>query len=545
MVDLGKVAMSLLQSVNETLTKKKNKVNGEVLLTDYWQVPDANNNYTNAFKRAFDVLSSAGGGKVVVPTGTFEAVVKIPSNCGIKGMGTKSIIKLPNNSTEHCIQLYNNTTKFVTVENLSILGNKANQTNQLDGIHFYVTTTYDYDNVFTSVSSPVNQIRNVLVFGCSGYGVYLEGKGHGRFNNIDVYDSGRSGFAIYSYDNYFIDCASGQNYENGFVIQSNNNHLINFKAWNNGLGNTSKTAGYGVYSNNSYWLELQGETQANLLDGVYLIGAQNSLVNVIIDTSGQRDSIVTNGVYGLKMENCLRNVVSATVNNRPDRNENKILYALGMFGTVKDNIFKITCSSMAQGPVYFDNPSYDQFVNVIDVCGTDLTKSFEKKEFKNFSTFTTWAAIQGTLMTGETYVADYNNFNTSLLPASITYGTLTIKKGSSGGRLTVELVGLNANKTNLLHYLGVYDNSTTNMVWKQISVVDGKYTGNGNGTTSLTISHDLGVTPSYVDVQAGSSDAGTAGIKYITSDATNITVNFSNATTVGTNNIVLYWRAKP
>jgi hypothetical protein len=65
----------------------------------------------------------------------------------------------------------------------------------------------------------------------------------------------------------------------------------------------------------------------------------------------------------------------------------------------------------------------------------------------------------------------------------------------------------------------------------------------GNGTqTTFTIPHGLSGTPSSWRVEAGSSDA--KGDKYVTADATNLTVVFATAPPAGTNNVVLVWSAE-
>jgi hypothetical protein len=68
---------------------------------------------------------------------------------------------------------------------------------------------------------------------------------------------------------------------------------------------------------------------------------------------------------------------------------------------------------------------------------------------------------------------------------------------------------------------------------------------NGDGSTlTKLIPHGLGVTPSYWNVMEASLHAGDAGIKYVTADATNLTVNFKTAPVSGTGNVILKWTAE-
>jgi hypothetical protein len=71
----------------------------------------------------------------------------------------------------------------------------------------------------------------------------------------------------------------------------------------------------------------------------------------------------------------------------------------------------------------------------------------------------------------------------------------------------------------------------------------GTATFSGNGTTTVfTIAHGLAGTPKSYRVEAGSADA--KGDKYVTADATNLTVTFATAPPTGTNNVVLVWSAE-
>jgi hypothetical protein len=67
------------------------------------------------------------------------------------------------------------------------------------------------------------------------------------------------------------------------------------------------------------------------------------------------------------------------------------------------------------------------------------------------------------------------------------------------------------------------------------------FSGNGSQTT-FTIAHGLAGTPKSWRVEAGSADA--KGDKYVTADATNLTVTFATAPPSGTNNVVLVWQAE-
>lgn len=68
-------------------------------------------------------------------------------------------------------------------------------------------------------------------------------------------------------------------------------------------------------------------------------------------------------------------------------------------------------------------------------------------------------------------------------------------------------------------------------------------TFNGTGAqTAFVIPHMLDATPTNAEVTPGTSAA--AGNRYVTFDATNITVTYTTAPATGTGNVVLNWRAE-
>lgn len=69
------------------------------------------------------------------------------------------------------------------------------------------------------------------------------------------------------------------------------------------------------------------------------------------------------------------------------------------------------------------------------------------------------------------------------------------------------------------------------------------YSGDGIVSTKI-IPHGLVSTPTFFQVIPSSADAGTAGIKFVTADATNLTVTFNTTPITGTNNVKLTWKAE-
>ena len=119
-------------------------------------------------------------------------------------------------------------------------------------------------------------------------------------------------------------------------------------------------------------------------------------------------------------------------------------------------------------------------------------------------------------------------------------------------QLSVGIEGVSAQyitvKDNTFSSVANIKNGTfSNCVWKNnigfVTENSGTATFSGNGSqTTFTIAHGLAGTPRSWRVEAGSADA--KGDKYVTADATNLTVTFATAPPAGTNNVVLVWSAE-
>ena len=92
-----------------------------------------------------------------------------------------------------------------------------------------------------------------------------------------------------------------------------------------------------------------------------------------------------------------------------------------------------------------------------------------------------------------------------------------------------------------LSNITITDGVAQNITWKNKRVGE-TTTKSGTGVaTSFTIPHDLGTKPSQFNVIPNNSAA--ANIAYITTDSTNLTINYTVAPANGTNNLAYTWWA--
>jgi hypothetical protein len=168
----------------------------------------------------------------------------------------------------------------------------------------------------------------------------------------------------------------------------------------------------------------------------------------------------------------------------------------------------------------------------------------------------TWdILLMGDISETSKAVADCN----VLMPSGIYWmGSSTLNKPTTD--ISWGLIHFKSGSASASQVAIPYHNSLYNIKMRRTDVADptgwgpwrsvydakkGTLTYNGDGiATSKTIPHGLGVIPNYYQVSPLSVAAGTAGIKYVTADATNLTVFFNVAPATGTNNIVLNWKAE-
>jgi hypothetical protein len=446
-------------------------------------------NWTPAFTAAFDYLRSVGGGKVLVPKGIYEAVIKVPSYCGIEGTGAQSIIKLPANSTESCIQLYDENTIMTTFRDFTIDGNKANQTSKnAKGMYLYSTqgVARDPHAEYFDYRGNSTVIENVFVNKCYGVGAHYSFPGpvFADWLNIDGCDD--DGIVIEVPDSHFNNVASGENFGHGIVVKAGNTRLVNCKGWNNGIGNTGKTAGYGIYLYGCDNVYVQGESQGNLLDGVFMESARMCTVDVFSDANGKRDAIVSNGVSGFTLKNCVYNTVRGSVKGRPDRGETLQNYAVSLLATCARNIIDITGDSLTVGALYDETNNLllnDVRVNV-SITGGSNTQVTTKMNTttKDLSSCTTWGQVNSFLPNPSVTVVEPQQIAT-LLPSGTSgqlfWGTVKIHK-FSGGRMSAEVT---SNDGAVVTYSGTYNNTSGTMDWVKTS---GKLNKLNNDLSAVT-----------------------------------------------------------
>jgi len=312
-------------------------------------------NDTLRFKRAFDFLKARGGGLVSLPASEFVVSnIKIPSYCGIKGIGRKSILRAEDNSGVPVIELEASDTKFTYLSDFSILGNKTNQTSQnAKGILYNGSETGSKDIALNEWDAR-HTITNIFIKETKGIGFEISGRGESQIDNVQVRDCADYGFYFNSFDNWVSNISSGSNLKTGIVITSKggSSRYINCKSWNNGQGAASVDDTYGFKLTGVQGAILSAcDAQANLNHGVYMSDIRGCFIHVNSELNGSRGlGLVTVDSAGFYLDGGMFNNIIGTCRNI--RNDQQIQdYAVTLAGTANANTVNITSMAMNKGGV--------------------------------------------------------------------------------------------------------------------------------------------------------------------------------------------------
>src|SRR5262249_49477777 len=145
---------------------------------------------------AFSALPASGGSVYLMEgTYTLSAAISIPNNTTLGGAGTATIITLPNAQNGSYNMITNSDTSTgtnVTIENLLIDGNKANQSSgSMKGIFFN-----GLGSNTTRSGGKVLSVTAQNVFG--GYGIMLIGSANNTINGNTSDNNGSAGIYLSS-----------------------------------------------------------------------------------------------------------------------------------------------------------------------------------------------------------------------------------------------------------------------------------------------------------------------------------------------------------
>lgn len=137
---------------------------------------------------AINRVADLGGGIIHVRTGNYSisAPIKLKSNVTLRGEGRQTVISQINSGNFHMITSFDETNGHsdVSLESLTINGNKANQSSNVNGVHLVNCTNL--------------KIHDLVVYDCKRQGINIDGSLTEMVwitNNV-IYNSGETGINL-------------------------------------------------------------------------------------------------------------------------------------------------------------------------------------------------------------------------------------------------------------------------------------------------------------------------------------------------------------
>lgn len=269
-----------------------------------------------AIRRAMS-FAAPSGATVIMPPGTYlvskdprtptnniACALRVPDRVQILGSGMQStIIKLANNQNCTVLSNYVSTdgveanAEFISVRNLKIDGNKANQSSG-HGINF---TTYPNSSQATNdIDFDTHQLfDNIEIYGCKENGFVMTGRSSAVLNNVFAYKNDGQGI-VPAYDTVLVGCVSGWSGLDGFYTEQSQVKFFCCTSFFSGQITQSSGAGFTIRIANQGNIMLLGcVAQDNYASGFNIDTSTRVTLNGCNADSNGRGGVATYAGYDL------------------------------------------------------------------------------------------------------------------------------------------------------------------------------------------------------------------------------------------------------
>lgn len=196
---------------------------------------------TAAIQQAINDVKALGGGCVLLPPGATVITspgLELPAQVHLMGMGRRvSTLWLKTGSNCHMIRNHvstNGTTDpngmFITISDVALYGNGVGQTGAWSAIYF---TTNPVSNTAATADisfDASHRIRDVYVKGCSGDGIYLDGRADNSVSGTKVSTVGGHGINV-RFDSTIFGCFVEKAGKSGIHVWGSSTRIIGCKVY--------------------------------------------------------------------------------------------------------------------------------------------------------------------------------------------------------------------------------------------------------------------------------------------------------------------------
>lgn len=213
---------------------------------------------TSAIQSALDAASSAGGGTVFVPAGTYKisSALTLPTSVSIAGAGMNTSIIKQTSTTSHVLYCADNY-RFASIHDLQIYGPGSGT-----GAGIYLG--------FSSTTPADLSFKNVFIQNMGSHGMYVNTPIATVLTNIRVQGCDGNGFHIVSGTSVtFEACYANANAGNGYEIQN-----VNYSALN-ACASDNNAIGYSINGSSAIVLNGCGSEQCGV--GFKVLGSSGNI----------------------------------------------------------------------------------------------------------------------------------------------------------------------------------------------------------------------------------------------------------------------------
>lgn len=258
------------------------------------------------------------GYDLYIPKGTYLIEnIKLKTRQKMRGENmTSTVIKCVDNNLENSVIVlgYENGV-YNVITNLSIDGNKNNQTDEIDGL--YLSNTSDSHHY----------IQMVQVYNCSGNGIYGYGQKELRIENSIIRGCMKHGIYLNSCsDNSLISTTVYSCLLNGFRLTAGMNRITDCKAFSNGrvtdtandTNYTERYAGFYDTRGNTYTnCDAQGNYghgfEFKNTNNLFCVGVRTNLNGIQVNNSNEIISFTEDPFYdGIHCDHCRYSTIITT-----------------------------------------------------------------------------------------------------------------------------------------------------------------------------------------------------------------------------------------
>jgi len=308
-----------------------------------------------AIQAAIDAAAAAGGGTVLIPSGSWLTNQTIVLKLGVQLQGTgrlASVIRLgrgvnnpiikndPGNSTTTPPQ---RVAALTGIFDLQIDGNCDRQSGSATTAHgvYFSADPFWAQNTTDVEFDTLHRLHNVYIVNVRNTGYRTDGRQVTKLSNVDTYFCNGNGFDP-GVDHHMVNCEAGQSGLEGFLLNSPGVTLASCKSFYSGNITASRGDGFLIDGVTGGMNALAAcEAQDNKAHGYHI---KNSRAASLSSCGAESNSTSSAGTYvGFCLDGCFECIVEAgTATERFDTTSSTQRSAVMLINSAVDN--RISCS---------------------------------------------------------------------------------------------------------------------------------------------------------------------------------------------------------